>query len=200
MDIHRAELKDYSSIAKLHRNSIRKGFLSSLGIPFLSRLYEAINRESGACVLVAENKNTIVGFIAGVADIRGLFKKILLKQWFYFMIPLLHFICNGSIIKKMVETVLYGLKRDKSSQSKDTCTAELLSVVVRKELQGRGIGKKMVMELETFFKCNDIRKYKVVTFSRDSQSNYFYTSFDFRLVKTFTHHGNVMNEYIKKIT
>ncbi len=199
MTLRRAQPNDYTSIAKLHRDRITTGFLSSLGLPFLSRLYEAINNEAGAYVLVAEEKNDIVGFIAGAADVRGLYKKILLKRWFFVIVPLIRYMCDAAVVRKMVETALYGFKRDTSEQSTGTCAAELLSVAVGNELQGRGIGKKMVMELETVFKENDVAKYKVVTFSLDGLSNRFYTSCDFRFAKTFTHHGNLMNEYIKEI-
>ena len=199
MDVVKAENRDYSAVANLHINEISRGFLSTLGNVFLLRLYETINKEDGACVLVARENKDILGFIAGVIDTKGLFKKIVMKKWMYLLPPLVWYIFRFAVLKKMVETVMYGFKKKDSSESIGTCTAELLAIAVGKDFQGKGIGRMLLSELEVFFTSKDISKYKVVTFSLDNQSNKFYTSCDFKQVKSFLHHGNVMNEYIKVI-
>lgn len=199
MILRRAEKQDYISIAQLHREGIKKGFLSSLGIPFLSRLYWAIGNEPGACVIIAEENDQVAGFISGVVDIEGLYKKILLCNWFHFVMPLVGYLVNVAVVKQMVETVLYGLKTKKNKNHTHNCTAELLSVAVNSNYRGQGVGKNLVEALEIFFKKEYVKEYNVVTFSRDDRSNGFYNACNFSFAGTFTHHGNVMNIYNKKL-
>ena len=54
MDLRHANIDtdDYRLIASLHCNYINKGFLSSLGIPFLSVLYEAIDNDDNSFLLL----------------------------------------------------------------------------------------------------------------------------------------------------
>jgi N-acetylglutamate synthase-like GNAT family acetyltransferase len=199
MVIRRAEKRDYISIAQLHRDGIKKGFLSSLGVQFLTRLYEAINNEQGACVLVADEDGAVTGFISGVVDIRGLYKRILSGNWFHFVIPLLGHLVSVSIIKNVVETLFYGLNTKKNKSHPTGCDAELLSVAVNSNYRGQGVGKNLVDGLEVFLKRKYVKEYTVVTFSLDERSNGFYCACNFSFAGTFSHHGNVMNIYHKKL-
>lgn len=199
MVIRRAEKKDYIQIAQLHKEGIKKGFLSSLGMQFLTRLYWAINNEPGAYILVADENGIVAGFISGVVDIQGFYKRILLRRWFHLMAPLVGYLINVSIIKKVVETVLYGLKTKKNESHASECTAEMLSVAVNNNYRGQGVGKKLVDALENFFKKENVKEYTVVTFSLDNSSNGFYNACNFSFAGTFSHHGNIMNIYNKKL-
>jgi N-acetylglutamate synthase-like GNAT family acetyltransferase len=199
MKIRQAEEKDYIYVSRLHREGITKGFLSTLGVPFLSRLYEAINLQMNSCILIAEYEGEVCGFVAGAADTHGLYKEIILKKWILFILPLVRYLFNIKMIKKMVETLFYGLKKEKCEVKRNTCTAELLSIAVDKRWRGKHIGRRLVSALEIFFKSKDIIEYKVVTFSRDSQSNDFYKACNFDFTGTFVHHNKMMNVYHKKI-
>ena len=55
MNIRIAQEKDFTDIANLHINSIKTGFLSELGVSFLTKLYKSINNQKGSIVLVSEN-------------------------------------------------------------------------------------------------------------------------------------------------
>lgn len=199
MVIRRAENKDYIQIAQLHKEGIKKGFLSSLGMPFLTRLYWAINNEPGAYALVADENGIVAGFISGVIDIQGFYKRILLRRWFHLIVPLVGYLVNFSIIKKVVETVLYGLKTKKNKSHASDCIAELLSIAVNSNYRGQGIGKNLVDALEAILKREHVKEYHVVTFSLDKSSNGFYNACNFSFAGTFSHHGNIMNIYNKKL-
>jgi hypothetical protein len=47
MDVkpHKLNISDYRAIASLHCDHINQGFLATLGIPFLTLLYEAIDED-----------------------------------------------------------------------------------------------------------------------------------------------------------
>jgi ribosomal protein S18 acetylase RimI-like enzyme len=98
----------------------------------------------------------------------------------------------------MIETVIYGFKREKVS-AVELATAELLSISVDESVRGKGVGKRLVHELEMFYKKHGVAKYKVVTFSKDEKANRFYLACNFTFYREFKHHGNTMNEYIKEL-
>lgn len=198
MIIRSAVQKDYRRIAELHSTSITTGFLSTLGADFLSELYKAMHAQNKACLLVAETENDVCGFIAGTIDTKGLYKSVLLKNWYQFLFPLVRFTFNLKVISQSFETLNYGFRKEKDSIP-NMCSAELLSVAVDTNVRGKGIGKELVESLEDYFSRNNITHYKVVTFSKDQNANKFYLSCKFKLDRQFTHHGNLLNQYVKEI-
>lgn len=196
--IRNADFRDFPSIAQLHITSIKTGFLSTLGVLFLTKLYSAINNEKGSMILVAEAEKSVIGFIAGTINTKSLYKKILFKNWLQFVIPLLKFLFNLRIYPKIVETIIYGFKKH-GQTSHEICEAELLSIAIADSRRGNGIGKRLVEALEKYFKENGINQYKVVTFSEDEQANRFYISCNFSNSCQFVHHDNKMNQYKKNL-
>lgn len=199
MNIRPALKSDFKYIAQLHADSIKDGFLSKLGISFLKELYWTINKQHGSCVLVYQTDNKIYGFIAGTSDIGKLYKGVLLVNWYRFIIPLIRLVINPKSLIMIMETVFYGFRKEKSENNAAQLSSELLSISVHNSHRGKGIGKKLVSELEQFLKDHNVSIYKVVTSAEDLKSNGFYRSCNFTLNRKFIHHGNKMNEYVKKI-
>jgi N-acetylglutamate synthase-like GNAT family acetyltransferase len=196
--IRRAEQKDFNEVARLHRECISEGFLSTLGATFLSKLYLVINHQPGSSVFVVECDGTVCGFIAGTINTQGIYKRIFRRYWPIFIFPLLQHVVAFSKLKKIIETALYGFRGRVDSQ-RSTLAAELLSIAVDNKWRGMNNGRNLVNELEQFYKSHKVDSYKVVTMARDQHSNSFYKRCGFNFVTTFIHHKNVMNEYTKKI-
>jgi ribosomal protein S18 acetylase RimI-like enzyme len=199
MLIRNASNDDFYSVACLHAESIKTGFLSKLGIPFLIELYKAIHKQKGAFVYVGETNERICGFIAGVIDTNSLYKKVLYKNWIRFILPTFKFVFNFKACRMIIETILYGFKKERLVTVECSYSAELLSIAVANFERGKGVGKELVSALEKRFTEYGVTQYKVVTFSEDQQSNDFYRACGFDVDHQFVHHGNVMNQYVKKI-
>ncbi|HUI93284.1 MAG TPA: GNAT family N-acetyltransferase [Chitinivibrionales bacterium] len=194
-----------SAVALLHRKCISKGFISNLGRTFLSALYNSINRSPYSKVFVAydtEQKNP-AGFISAAIDTRAMYRHIVLRRGWLFALLLLPNIFRPSVVKKILETLLYpfhaGDNRDKAVQD-DSISAELLSIAVDEKYRGQGIGKRLVLKMERYFMHAGVTEYKTVTFSQDVNANAFYRFCGFTRQKTFTHHKNVMSEYVKHLS
>lgn len=194
--VRKPEKKEFAMIARLHKNAISTGFLSTLGCTFLNHLYQAISREGNAIVLVAEIDGQVAGFVSGTLITGELFKNVLLKNWFRFLLPVVTIVFNVNVIVKMIETIKYGLKNHKSGEIEQV-PAELLSIAVAESCQGKGVGKTLIENLEKFFLEKQAFKYKVVTYSENIPANYLYRNCKMILKNQFTHHGNIMNEYTK---
>ena len=63
--------KSFSSqVAQLHVDGIPSGFVSSLGVDFVTALYEAIAQSETSFGLVAEEDGKVVGFIAFTTNLK----------------------------------------------------------------------------------------------------------------------------------
>jgi len=199
-------------VAQLHIEGITTGFLSQLGVSFLQKLYVSINNAPDSRVFVAVDEHgKPVGFLAGSIDMNKMYRHIIIRQFVLFIIILLPHIFSVKTLRKIIETILYPLKKKKHSVSGNDKTVvtddqscqiktELLSIAVDKSARGKGVGKKLVFAFELYLKEKNIQQYKVVTFSLDKNSNSFYESCGFVLVKSFMHHGNLLNQYHKTVS
>ncbi|NLD91055.1 MAG: GNAT family N-acetyltransferase [Fibrobacter sp.] len=214
MNITKASKKHFKSAARLHAASITTGFLSTLPLPFLATLYKSIARCKGSTVLVAlDENNNVCGFVAGAVSVGSMYKKVFLRSAIPLIWYILPHLLSITTVRKLIETAWYGFakKKSKNEQADNTNSgpslvtshsspsSELLSIAVDSSQRGKGTGKKLITELELFFRQNGVSSYKVVTFSKDNISNTFYARCGFTLHKQFLHHGNLMNEYLKKI-
>lgn len=190
--------EDFLDIARLHKESIPGGFLSSLGMTFLSRLYQGIARNPGSCVIVERGPDgKVAGFVCGALSVKKCYQQVLLRGFLSLGLPIALKLLRPAVIKRVWETLRYPGKKPENTASAD---AELLSIAVSDLARGQGVGKKLVCELEKWFVDKGYRDaYKVVTFAEDARSNGFYKKTGFRFNREFTHHGNRMNEYMKRV-
>jgi ribosomal protein S18 acetylase RimI-like enzyme len=193
--------------ALLHQQGITTGFLSRLGAPFLSALYSVIASSQWSRVFVALSDQQPVGFVACSVDTGRMYRGIFLRKGLRLAGLLLPHMARPSALWNMVQTVLYPVfhrtpEPARSGAGSHTSTnkpvrAELLSIAVDKNRQGRGVGKLLVAEMERYFAERGVTQCKVVTLAKDETSNGFYRAAGFEFAGTFVHHGNEMCEYIK---
>lgn len=195
MIIRFAQEEDCSAVAQLHAASITTAFLSTLGIGFLTRLYKTIRRDKGSVLYVAESDGEVNAFVAGTVHTGWMYRRVLFTNFLSLGLPLLKKSLNMRILKKIIETIRYGMHKDAEVEIKP----ELLAIAVSGKDRGSGIGKKLVNNLETFFIKHGIKRYRVVTFADNKGANWFYISCGFMYCTQFLHHGKKMNEYVKNI-
>lgn len=78
-------------MAKLHIEGVSTGFISSLGIDFVTSLYEAITQSKDSFGFVAEENGEVLGFVAFTTNLNKLYKSVILKKswrWVYQTLPL----------------------------------------------------------------------------------------------------------------
>jgi ribosomal protein S18 acetylase RimI-like enzyme len=129
---------DASSAARLHAGRIGDGFLSFLGPAFLTRLYRRIARTDGAFLLVADDGGTVVGFIAGSADVRSLYRSFLVRDGIAAGLSAAPRLVRGW--RRVLET----LGHDSGDGAGTGRGTELLAVAVDPGREGEGIGKALV--------------------------------------------------------
>jgi ribosomal protein S18 acetylase RimI-like enzyme len=193
--IDRPSAGEFRTVARLHAESITEGFLSTLGLPFLSALYRGINAAPNSGVLVARCAGQVLGF----ADLGACYRWVLTRRFLPLACSLLPRLLCLSVHRKIIETLLYPARSEREALNA-AChrpPAELLAISVSDQARGRGIGRKLLAEVDRCFKTLRVSNYCVVTHATDQRSNGFYEGCGFRQVRSFTNHGKPMHEYIR---
>jgi ribosomal protein S18 acetylase RimI-like enzyme len=123
---------DAAAVAALHAERIGEGFLVTLGPRFLTRLYRRVALSQAAVLVVAEDDDRIVGFVAATTSTRRFYGDFFRHD----AVPA-GLAAAPAIIRaprRVWETLRYGSADD------DLPAAEVLSVAVAADAEGRGIG------------------------------------------------------------
>ena len=156
-------------MAKLHQQYISQGFLSSLGIGFLARMYAFMAKDDAALLLVAVDRGTIVGFVSGTLDVGSFYRRFIRKNILsgFVLFPKL---VTGGRLKRALETLLYPRKNKVMNLPK----AELLSIVVDRAYQRTGVAQTLYEHLKQFYKIKGIQEFKIIVGSSLTSAICFY--------------------------
>jgi glycosyltransferase involved in cell wall biosynthesis/ribosomal protein S18 acetylase RimI-like enzyme len=142
--------------ARLHRQAISTGFLSSLGDGFLTVLYRALISDPAGIVLVAEDASGPIGFVSGIADTGAFYRRFLRRSAVEAGIRAIPRLVRPSAIEKVIETLRYG------GGDHVGVSAELLSMAVIDQRRGRGVAARLQDALFDGFRDREINAVQVV--------------------------------------
>ena len=155
--IQTASEKECDAIAKLHFEYIPTGFLSSLGIPFLRLLYQSMTNSKYAFCIIALEDNKVIGFVSSTTNVSAFYKEFMRRNFFKAVLILLPKFFNIKTVRKIFETLFYPIKKNTALPK-----AELLSIVVDKNYQGKGVSKELFKRLVNELGKRGVREFKVV--------------------------------------
>lgn len=170
MQIRQAEFLDCSSVAKMHREYLDKSFLGTLGEHFLTILYKSLVEWNNGILIIAENGGRAIGFVAGVANTSKFYRYFLKNYCIKAGFILLSKVFNPDTRRKIIETLRYS-KRDEDILLPK---AELLSIAVSENYQGKGAGKRLFNELAKEFHSRGVNKFKITVGSELLKARSFY--------------------------
>ena len=87
------QVEHAQQVAALHIQCINTGFISSMGIDFVSCLYEAITRSESSFGVVAVRDEKVLGYAAFTTDINALYKSVVLRKGLKFALLLAGRMC-----------------------------------------------------------------------------------------------------------
>ena len=190
----RMEKEDVESVVQIHRSSFPGFFLSFLGPRFLSLYYMAVcEAPEGIALVCLGPDGEPAGFVAGSANPRGFYSRLLKRNWWKFSLASV-----GAIFRK--PTIVAKIARGLTHPSRNPVgndVAGLYSIGVLPESQGTGAGKELVQAFLTEARNRGCRRVFLTT-DRDGNEavNAFYQKMGFRVENRFeTPEGRAMNEY-----
>jgi ribosomal protein S18 acetylase RimI-like enzyme len=189
---------DIPAVVDLHLRSFPGFFLSFLGRGFLRVLYASLLADSQGVALVATAGGAITGFVAGVENQSGFYRRLLRDRlWSFAFASAGAALRRPSILPRLVRAL--GKPAETEQASASAC---LMSIAVDPGAEGGGVGALLVRGF-----CDAIAgrggEAVCLTTDRDGNErvNEFYRRLGFELARTFqTKEGRFMNEYRIAVT
>ena len=174
----------FRQIAQLHAECIDQGFLSSLGVPFLTLLYEAIDSESSCVLNIKERQNKVIGFVAGAQGMGPIYRRLLIN-WPRLFLALLPSIFSFTKMKKIVEIIVLS----RTAKPVLHCPrAELLSIAVSKVDRGKGYAETLYESLCENFKTLGVTEFCIVVGDALIPAHRFYRKMGAKVIGTIEVH------------
>lgn len=191
VQVIRLGAQDAAAVAILHRLAINTGFLSGLGQRFAERMYGAIL----SCPLtfglgLKDEAGQIIGFIICTTNIKQAYRFSILHHGLSMAIPLLHYMCRLSVLRRLWETFRYP-----STVGTTLPKAEVLSIAISPTTRGKGAGQILMEAALREFHGRGTKHVKVAVSADNQGANRFYAHCGFGLALTRLHHGLPMNIY-----
>ncbi len=185
-----------AQVAQLHIDGIKTGFISSLGIDFMTTLYDSISASESGFGFVALKNENVIGFSIFTINLNALFRHVIRKSGFKLMMKLAFNINSFSRIKKVLETLFYPSR----IKNMNLPPAELLSMVISKE--GRGTGLAARMTKKSLRECKDRgeKSIKALVAVDLIPINKLYKILGFKVVTQIINHGIINNVYVVELT
>ena len=188
------EYGDIASIVRVHLESFPGFFLTFLGPTFLRELYGATLTDPDGIGFVAECPTGISGFVMGTAHPAGFYRRLLRQRWWRFALASTKAVIRRPSIAPRLLRAFSMSEQATQHQARGT----LMSIAVRPQCQGQGIGQALVGAfLEEAFH----RKLRQIDLTTDRHSNdaanRFYQKLGFVCERTYeTPEGRAMNAYV----
>ncbi len=187
------ESGDIDAVVSIHLAAFPQFFLTSLGPEFLRLFFLGILSDPSGVALVAEEANSLAGYICGSSNPRGIYRRLLRARWWQFGFAAL----RTSLFRWDRLRYLAGAVQQRVSNHEASAAAELMSVAVDPPAQQKGIGRTLVI---AFLQRAQRAGADGVLLTTDKNSNeavnHFYRSLGFTLVRSFaTNTGREMNQY-----
>jgi ribosomal protein S18 acetylase RimI-like enzyme len=179
-------------VAALHIQCISTGFISSMGIDFVTTLYEAIVRSKSSFGFVAVRNDKVLGFAAFTTNINALYKSIVWRKGLKFALLLAGHMCSLKRIKRMFETLFYPARIKKMNLP----SAELLSIAVAPEEQRKGLAGELIEMGFRHCRETGVDKVKVLIGADNTAGNKLYLKSGFEPAGQINNHGVLSNIYI----
>ena len=160
----------YLQVAQLHASNIDQGFLSSLGTPFLSLLYEAIDANESSVLLIARHEGHVVGFVTGTEGMGSIYRH-LLRRWPRLLWALLPALASPRKLAKIAEILLLD---NKAKPLPDLPHAELLSIAVDPDQRGQGHAQTLYRGLVAHFRQRGVCGFRIVVGEKLATAHRFY--------------------------
>jgi GNAT superfamily N-acetyltransferase len=189
--------EDVTDVARLHIDGISTGFISSLGINFVSSCYGAILHSKSSFGYVAVSDGEVVGFAVVTTNVRELYKAVVFRHGARLALAVAGKMLSLRRLKNALETLFYPSRVEKPNL--DLPRAELLAMAVGEGCLRKGVGSELVRR--SFEECSrkGIEKLKVVTGAFMEGANKFYVECGFEPVGQFENHGISSNVYVAEV-
>ena len=186
----------YRQVAKLHIANIDQGFLSTLGVGFVSLLYQVIDEGADSVLLTVELDGKVVGFVAGGMGMGPIYRRMF-RHAPRLALALLPSLLFPRRIWRMTEILRYSRDNDQSSSWP---RAELLSIALDPAYRGRHLAESLYQRLIEFFESRGSAEFKIVVGAALGPAHKFYRRMGAEpIAQTEVHQGERSTIYRQRV-
>lgn len=192
--VRRMHPDDVKPVVWVHMQAFEGFFLTFLGPSFLRELYTAVCLDASGMALVCETDADIVGFVAGTAEPQGFYQRLLRARWQGFALASIKPVAKRPTI---IPRLLRAFRKPNEAARVGRRAGELMSISVAPEIQGKGIGSRLVRAFLQEARKRGLRSVRLTTDKRNNEAvNRFYQQLGFSRIRAYsTPEGREMNEY-----
>lgn len=179
--------------ARLHMEGQPGTFLTRLGGEVLTVLYRTLPSSAGGFGYAAvAQPQELLGFVSATTQVGSLFWEMGTRRLPALLPPLLRrFVRNPALALLALQTVTYPLLHPADAVP----AAELLSIMVRSDLRGEGIGALLLAALRAECQRRALPALEVTVAAANSGAQRFYQRHGFVCTQRFVLYGQPMYRY-----
>ncbi|MCU1430162.1 MAG: acetyltransferase family protein [Actinomycetia bacterium] len=198
MNISVATTTDARAMANLHASRITEGFLPTLGVPFLTRLYRRVVLSPVAFAYTAREGDEVVGFVAVASDLGALYRSFLLRDGVRAALPSLPAVVRSW--RKAIETLRYPSRTSGAALGTTVLPeAEVLAVAVAPAVAGQGVGASLVRAACAELHRRNVPGVKVVCGAGNAAALALYATCGFAVATQVEVHGGVVSTVLVRL-
>jgi len=160
----------YRHVAMLHAANIERGFLATLGLPFLALMYQAIDEVPEAVLITEEQDDRVLGFVSGGLGMRPIYRQ-LLRHPLRLATSLAPSLLRPARLKRILDIVAYGRKTDGEASLPH---AELLSIAVDPAARGTGVSERLYARLVREFALRGVGAFRITVGDSLARAHAYY--------------------------
>ena len=188
----------YRSVAELHIANINQGFLSTLGVGFISLMYRAIDEGDDSVLLVAQSDGKVIGFVAGATGMKPIYRRML-RYWPQLFWALLPSLFSPRRVWRIIEILRYS-RGGGGSSGATLPAAELLSIAVAPEFRGQRHAENLYQSLCEHFLQRKLPAFKIVVGSALAPAHKFYRRMGAQpAAEVEVHQGSASTVYVQAL-
>ena len=189
----------YRTVAELHIANINQGFLSTLGLGFVSLMYRVIDEGDDSVLLVARVNGQAVGFVAGATGMGPIYKRML-KYWPQLFLALLPSMFLPRRVWRIIEILRRYSRGSGGASGAALPVAELLSIAVAPAFRGQRHAENLYQELCKHFLRRGLPVFKIVVGSALAPAHKFYRRMGAQpAAEIEVHQGSASTVYVQTL-
>ena len=186
-------------IAELIASAVPNALVSKLGPRFGALYYENISKHPLSCsYAVFDKTGRLAGIILGTLDYNAASSLSFALKIKLFLAANLRLFSSD-----VFRWILTGLRFRSTTRytMKDFPKAQLKTIVVHEDFRGNGLANKLINELESFFKKNNLEKpYVILTEKQNRVANNLYKKLGATFITAYPYHDKIMNAWHKSLS
>ena len=165
MLIKRIAKRDTPQVSQIHRDILKTGVISHMGISFLEKFYEILLEQKNIATFVAYEDNKVVAFATAAFDLKSIPRLIIQNLWQEILISLFK---NPFLLYKLIQMPFYPSFKEHGQ------IGEIFSIAVLPQYQRSGIGTNLIMRCQKEFKRYKCKLFQLSVRKKIKSANNFY--------------------------